>query len=314
MHGRKAFRRGELGAVLAWVAWVLSVAVQAALGQAPDRAASGASAGQSAPGSTRPGIAAYRLAERVGVPAPHAGIAALQPGDPNEHPLMPALRWARSGVGNIEKIADYSATLFKRERIDGKLGEQEVLFLKIRHRPFSVYLRFDGPPSQKGQEVLYIDGANDGKMWAHGVGVQRTLFKTVSLKPDGAIAMQGERYPITEIGMLNLTQRMIEVGEEDIKYGECEVKFFKGAKINDRTCTCTQLIHPVPRRNFLYHLARIFIDDELNLPIRYESYDWPKREGDAPELLEEYTYTNVRLNNNFKDIDFDVHNPRYRFP
>ena len=30
---------------------------------------------------------------------------------------MPALRWAYSGLGNIEKIQDYSATLAKRERM-----------------------------------------------------------------------------------------------------------------------------------------------------------------------------------------------------
>jgi hypothetical protein len=262
----------------------------------------------------QPATPAYRLAERVGLLAPNAATAELQPGDSKEHPLMPALRWARDGLVHAEKIADYSATLVKRERIDGKLGEQEFLFIKIRHRPFSVYLRFDSPASLKGQEVLYIDGANEGKMWAHGIGIQRTLFKTISLRPDGPIAMRGERYPVTEIGLLNLTHRLIEVAEQDIKYGECEVKFFKGAKINDRVCTCTQAIHPVPRRNFLFHIARIFVDDELNLPIRYESYDWPKKEGAAPDLLEEYTYLNLKLNNGFTDANFDVHNPSYRFP
>lgn len=314
MFGCKATCRGGLGAALAWAGWVLCVAIQAALGAAPGATApalSGVAAGAS---TVQPATPPSRLAERVGLLAPNAAIAELQAGDPKEHPLMPALRWARDGLVQAEKIADYSATLVKRERIDGKLGEQEFLFIKLRHRPFSVYLRFDSPASLKGQEVLYIDGANEGKMWAHGVGIQRTLFKTVSLRPDGPIAMRGERYPITEIGLLNLTHRLIEVAEQDIKYGECEVKFFKGAKINDRVCTCTQAIHPVPRRNFLFHLARIFVDDELNLPIRYESYDWPKKEGGAPELLEEYTYLNLKLNNGFTDADFDVHNASYRFP
>jgi len=300
--------------VLAWVAWGLIVAVQVVLGAAPDAPAPAPSGAEAAASGTKPAGSVYRLAERVGLLAPNAATAQLQVGDPNEHPLMPALRWARSGLAGVEKIADYSANLVSRERVEGKLGEQEFFLAKIRHKPFSVYLRFDAPTSLKGQEVLFVDGANEGKMWAHGVGVQRTLFKTVSLRPDGPIAMHGQRYPLTEIGLLNLTHRLIEVGEQDIKYGECEVKFFKGAKINDRVCTCTQVIHPVPRRNFLFHLARVFVDDELNLPIRYESYDWPKKEGAAPELLEEYTYLNLKLNNGFTDADFDVHNPHYSFP
>ena len=104
--------------------------------------------------------------------------------------------------------------------------------------------------------MIYVAGANQGKMWAHGVGIQETMFGTVSLEPDGVVAMQGERYPLTELGILNLTRRLVEVAEQDTKYGECEVKFFKGAKINNRVCTCVQVMHPKPRRNFLFHLAQ----------------------------------------------------------
>ena len=126
--------------------------------------------------------------------------------------------------------------------------------------------------------------------------------------------MQGERYPLTEMGILNLTHRLVEVAEQDTKYGECEVKFFKGAKINDRVCTCVQVMHPRPRRNFLFHLARIYVDDQFNVPVRYEAYEWPRRPGGTPELIEEYTYLNLKLNNGFTDADFDTHNPRLPLP
>jgi hypothetical protein len=255
---------------------------------------------------------AYQLAERAEslsqAPAPQ-----LEPGQPNEHPLMPALRWAYDGMGNIEKIEDYSATLAKRERIDGKLNDYEHMFIKVRHNPFSVYMYFLAPAKLKGQEVMYIEGQNNGNMWAHATGIRDKMFGTVSIKPDGPIAMNGQRYPLTELGILNLTRRLVEVAEQDVKYGECEVKFYKNAKINNRVCTCIQVVHPVPRRNFLFHLARIFVDDELNIPIRYESYDWPKEPGVAPELIEEYTYLNIKLNNGFTDADFDIKNPNYHF-
>jgi outer membrane lipoprotein-sorting protein len=254
----------------------------------------------------------HRLAERP-TTSP-AKPQSLLKSDPNEHPLMPALRWAYQGLPQIEKIKDYSATLVKRERVGGKLGEYEHIFLKIRHQPFSVYMYFLGPEDRRGQEVIYVHNRNDNMIIAHGTGVQRTMFGTVSLKPTGPVAMKGQRYPITEIGILNMVRRLIEVGEKDLQYGECEVKFFEGAKINDRTCTCIQVVHPVPRRNFLFHVARIFVDDELNLPIRYESYDWPKQPGGEPELIEEYTYLNLKLNNGFTDLDFDPKNPNYNFP
>jgi hypothetical protein len=255
----------------------------------------------------------YRVAERSEIVTQQPAAPQLRAGDPNEHPLMPALRWAREGLGSMEKIGDYSATVVKRERIGNKLGDYEYMFVKIRHKPFSVYMYFLAPASLKGQEVIYVNGANDGKMWAHGVGMQQTMFGTVSLKPDGIVAMRGQRYPITELGVITLVRRLIEVAEQDIKYGECEVKYLPNAKINGRSTTCVQVVHPVPRKNFLFHIARIFVDDEMNVPLRYESYDWPKEPGAAPELIEEYTYLNVKLNNGFTDADFDIHNTNYHF-
>jgi hypothetical protein len=271
------------------------------------------------PGNTAPantpnnaGRQPFQLAERADL-ASKAVAPQLSAAAANEHPLMPALRWAYNGLGNIEKITDYSATVVKRERIDGKLGEYQHMFVKVRHKPFSVYMYFLSPASIKGQEVIFVEGQNDGNMAAHTIGVKDKLFGTVRIKPDGPIAMKDQRYPLTELGILNLTKRLVQVAEQDIKYGECEVKFFKNAKINDRICTCIQVKHPVPRRNFLFYEARIFVDDELDVPVRYESYDWPKEKGVPAELMEEYTYMNLKLNVGFTDADFDTKNPNYKF-
>ena len=300
-----------LSVAFAYAALVSTLSAQVAPGPNPGQAPNQPGAPSTAP--ARPPLRpAYQLAERS--EAAQAPVApALAAGQANEHPLMPTLRWAYSGLGNVEKLADYSATLAKRERIGGKLNDYEYMFVKLRQKPFSVYLYFLGPPTLKGQEVIFFEGKNDGNLWAHTTGIRDTLVGTVSLKPEGAIAMKGQRYPLTELGILNLIRRLVEVGEQDIKYGECEVKFYKGAKINNRVCTCIEVVHPVPRRNFLFHLARIFVDDELNLPIRYESYDWPREKGGPPELLEEYTYLNLKLNNGFTDADFDIKNPNYKF-
>ena len=238
-----------------------------------------------------------------------ANIAA---GTPGEHPLMPVLRWAQNGLENAKKIQDYSATVAKRERVKGKVGNYEYLFVKIRHKPFSVYLQYLDPPELKGRECVYVEGRNDGKMWAHGVGWEKT-FGTVSLNPTGVWAMRGQLYPLTEIGILTMVRRLVDVGEHDSKFGECEVKYYRGAKVEDRVCTCIECIHPVPRRDFLFHKAQIFVDDELDLPIRYASYDWPKAQGQKPELIEEYSYLNLKLNNGFGDEDFDTQNPNYGF-
>ncbi len=252
----------------------------------------------------------------VGTTAPRAiSTRELVDAAPGEHPLMPAVRWAKQGVEGVRAMQDYSCDFMKRERIDGELGEHQHIFMKVRHEPFSVYMRFKGPDSMKGQEVIYVRDKNDGNLLAHPTGIKKRLVGTVSLKPNSMLAMSGNRYPITEVGILHLVERLIEVGDHDVQFGECEVDLFRDAKINDRSATCIQVVHPVPRRNFLFSLARIYVDDELNVPVRYEAYDWPKANDPdgEPVLIEEYTYYNVKLNNGFKDLDFSVDNPEYEF-
>ena len=266
----------------------------------------GSVSGQDSPG---PGLLPHGDIAQGNIGAPDATAATA-----GAHPLEPALALAQRGLAQLgTTIKDYSCTVVKRERIDGKLGEHEYIFAKIRHAPFSVYLYFLAPEAVKGQEVIFVDGSNDGNMLAHAGSGVRAMVGTVSLKPNGSLAMQGNRYAITEIGVENLAKRLVEVAEHDKQFGECEVNFYPNAKVNGRICTCVQVVHPVPRRNFRFHLARVFIDDELLIPIRYEAYDWPHEEGGQPVLMEEYTYMNVKINNGFTDADFDPKNTAYKF-
>ena len=259
-----------------------------------------------APVSNPPAEAATATEKAPAIPAQLVPV-------PGEHQLLPAVRWAKTGIAKLEKIQDYSCTMVKRERISGTLGEHEFMFVKVRHEPFSVYVYFLGPARVKGQEAIFVRGKNDGNILAHPNGLKKKIVGTVSLKPDSMLAMSGNRYPMTELGLRRLTARLIEVGEHDSQFGECEVKVTPGAKINQRDCTCIQVVHPVPRREFLFHLAKIYVDSEYNLPVRYEAYEWPQEAGGAPVLTEEYTYLNLKFNNGFTDKDFDPNNPDYDF-
>jgi Protein of unknown function (DUF1571) len=231
-----------------------------------------------------------------------------------EHPLVGALKMAYSGRDTINaNIRDYTATMIKRERVDGKLLEPNYMFIKVRHQPFSVYLYFLKPDDIAGREVMYVAGQNNGDLLAHEAKGLKSRIGAISLNPTSALAMDGNRYPITMLGVGKLTNRLIEVAEHDKQFGECTVDYRKNAKVNDRVCTIIEVTHPVPRRNFLFYKARVYVDDQLNIPIRYEAYNWPKTPGGQPELDEEYTYLNLKPNAGLTDADFDAHNPSYHF-
>jgi len=250
-----------------------------------------------------------------------AGAARVQDGA--AHPLDPALEIARNGLKHIQKdVADYTATLVKRERIKGKLLDHEYIFAKVRNRkvednkvkvPFAIYMYFLKPESTKGREALYVEGENDGKLVAHeGAGLAGKLIPSVWLKPESALAMNNNRYPITEAGIENLVVRLLEKGDRDRKRDECTVEFRKNAKINERPCTVLKVVHPVERDYFDFHIAEIFIDDEFQVPVRYAAYTWPAP-GEKPVLQEEYTYLQLKLNVGLTATDFDYKNPDYNF-
>jgi hypothetical protein len=241
------------------------------------------------------------------------------------HPLDPALDMARDGLRKMQtSVRDYTCTIVKRERIKGELMDYEYMYAKIRNRrvvdgqtvsPFSVYMYFLKPAEVKGREVLYVEGENEGKLIAHEGGSAGKYLPTVWLKPTGLLAMRNQRYPITDIGIENLVAKLIERGETDQAKARtgCEVTFTPNAKINTRVCTVLQIKHAKPAPDLDFHYAQIFIDDELQVPIRYAAYGFPEKEGERPPVLEEYTYLNLKLNVGLQDRDFDHENTDYRF-
>lgn len=245
------------------------------------------------------------------------------PGQASEaHALDPALEMAEKSLEHIRNtVTDYTCTIIKRERVKGNLGDIEYMFAKIRSRkvengrvtvPFGVYLKFLKPANVAEREVLWVEGLNNNKMRAHEGGAARRFTPSVWLDPNGALAMRGNLYPITEIGVENLVSKLIEKGTRDKKIGPCEVDFKKGAKVNGRVCTIISVKHDQNNAGFDFHKAQIFLDDELNLPIRYAAYGWPDKDGKVP-LLEEYTYVDLKLNQNLSDMDFNEKNPNYQF-
>jgi hypothetical protein len=239
------------------------------------------------------------------------------------HPLDPALEMAEAALKHIqENVKDYTCRIFKQERIRGELQPQESMDAKVRNRklqdgkvvvPLSCYMKFVNPDNVKGREVVWVEGKNNNKLRAHEGGTAGRFLPSVWLDPDGPLAMRGQLHPIYDIGIENLVIKLIERGTKERKYAECDVKFIPGAKINGRVCTVLQVLHPIQRPHFEFCKAEIFIDDELKVPTRYAAYYWPSKPGEPEQLLEAYTYLNVKTNVGLTDADFDSDNPNYNF-
>jgi len=231
-----------------------------------------------------------------------------------EHPLQAVLDWSQRTTARIEsQVQDYSAVFLKREAADGELGDRQRMLLKVRHKPLSIYVYFFAPADRSGEEAIYVEGRNGGNLLAHTTGITGALLGTLSLAPDGIIAMDGQHRPLTEIGILNLCRRLTQVAEKGAQNAQVRVEISRDKKVDGRACRCIQITNPDDRKQFRFSQVRWYIDEQLDLPVRFEAYDWPAEPGADPPLNEEYTYTRVKLNNGFNDQDFDVKNPRYGY-
>jgi outer membrane lipoprotein-sorting protein len=235
-------------------------------------------------------------------PTPSANASAL------DEPIRLALEAREKFKG----IQDYTCTFIKRERIKGQLLPEEYVHMKARTRPFSVYMKWQKP--YEGREVIYVHGQNDGKLLAHSTGVEKVVGGTVALEPRGDMAMENSRHDITEAGIGNLVNQLVMRWQKEKQLGQTQVELKENAKVDGRTCWLVKTQHPADAKNYSYFRSRVFFDKEHGLPIRFEGYDWPRR-GSPPEgdLVEAYTYRDLKFNVSLTAADFSVDNPRYSF-
>ncbi len=227
-----------------------------------------------------------------------------------ETPIARAVRTVAECQERYRSVTDYTCTFWKRERISGTLIPAHVMAMKVRTKPQSIYLKFEQPA--KGREAIYIAGRHNGKVIAHDVGFNKLLAGTLHLDPTSSRAMTDCRHPITEAGIGPLLETVSKRWESELNLDESVVTF-SDMKVGEQHCLMIETTHPGRGGDFMFHKVRLYVDKELGLPIRFEAYDWPKHAGAEPELAEEYTYSDLKLNVGLKEIDFDVANSSYSF-
>lgn len=224
-----------------------------------------------------------------------------------------------SGRRYLDAVPDYSATFSKHERVAGVPGRMQVMDLKVRHRPFSIYLKWHSV--HKGREVLYVDGENEGNMLVHQGGWKGRLVPAIKLDPCGPVALNQARHPITDLGLKRLAERLLDRHVCDLERTHgVTAKKSDDAALDDRPCHRFVIEYENPEVSDYYRKAVVLIDRSLSVPVCAYVYTWPDEEDrKQPEKLDEltlvefYSYTGVRLQQSLADAEFDPANTSYGF-
>ncbi len=238
-------------------------------------------------------------------------VAALALTAPDGHTQTPAdpfdapLRLLAEAKQAYDAVQDYQCLFVKREQMNGKMGPENVMLMKARTKPFSVYLRWQMPKALEAQQVCYVVGKNDGQMRVQSPGILGAVG-FVSLALNDPRALQNSRHTIAEAGIGNLIDRYSERWQAEKAMNRTVVKVaeFDFAK---RRCVRVEMAHPNSKPGEFYaYRGVLYFDKENKLPLRSEAYDWP-RAGGPPDgdLLECFSYVNLQLNVKLGDDAFN---------
>jgi len=228
------------------------------------------------------------------------------------HPLDPAIQLMQICRNRFAAVFDYEARIVQEERIGRSLLASQDMVAKFRTHPQSVYLKWKAP--EAGREAIYVEGRDEGKLLVHAAGVKKAFLGVNRIDPDGPQAKRETRYSVTEGGIGHSIDKLLVRWEYERRFDETNVSI-TSVKVNGRPCVLISAVHPRPDDGkFKFHTMRVYVDKENMLPIRTEAYGYPTSPGKEPgDLLESYTYLDLRLNPGLKDIDFSIANPAYEF-
>lgn len=201
----------------------------------------------------------------------------------------------------------FTAEFRKRERMGGKLADEEVIRVAVQDDPHSVLMLWQ-QGGGAGQGTLYVKGQNGGKM---KVWMFRKLVQDVD--PQGFVPKQSARYTIEEFGIEQSTKRTLRAWAAIKDAGELKCEYL-GRKVmaeaGGRECFVLRRTSPVDtidpfvtggpavevtdkNRRDSFRAVTVYLDCETRLQVGTEQH---RHDG---ELIASYWFRDVNLKPEF---------------
>ena len=207
----------------------------------------------------------------------------------------------------VASFSGYSVNFHKHERIDGEMQDAQVVSMDVRHKPFSVYMKWK-QGGDRGRQLLFVPERADGKALVKLGGFKGRLLPPMKIEPDGSRAMAESRYPITKAGILPLIDALVDYRKQDIEERNgVECLMYDNEEINGRKVFTFKVTYPSPEVSSKYRLAYSYLDQETMIPIRLKNYSWARdteglsiAELNEQTLVEDYGFSELEVTESVK--------------
>jgi hypothetical protein len=242
-----------------------------------------------------------KQAKQSGPVKPASGIASTESLEPAKAPdLSTMLADARTAYG---KLRDYSGVFTRQERLRGVLSAEQVGEIKARVSPGGIYVRFARPEGIAGTEVAYT-AKKAGKVMYRPAGLAGSRgFQKMDVADVKFLA--DNRHPVTDWGIGAVIDLIgTATAREKTLNNPVEV-FTADYQFANRNVMKYEIFMRRPHA-FRYAAKFVaYVDKETKLPVRFEAYDDPKPGTTQGELLEAYSFTELKFNTGIGESTFD---------
>ena len=153
------------------------------------------------------------------------------------------LAWMHEAKRNYSVVKDYSCTMVSQEHVRGKLLDENIMQMKVKTEPFSVYMRWLAPAKFKEQEVAFALGKNGNKMRVKSNVLGNKLIGWISLDANDPRVFENSRHSILEAGIGNLIDTTLRNWERERLIGKTDVRVSESS-YNKRDCYRIETICP----------------------------------------------------------------------
>ena len=220
------------------------------------------------------------------------------------------LALARRGYERYKQdIQDYRCMLLKQEFICGKLAPAEEVAVRFRKSPLSIYMLWQGNPSQ-ATRALYMDDPaymdEEGHKLARvepAGAIVRLFVRDLFLPIEGDHARKASRRTIAECGFGSTFELLERFNTQARKKGVLDIHFGGMGEVDGRPTYVIVRYLPYSGEGGPYPDAKmvLHLDQEWLLPVAVESFS--DRAG--TKLLGRYVFTEIELNPGLSDQDFE---------
>lgn len=215
---------------------------------------------------------------------------------------------------HLREVTDYECVLVKQELLPSGMSEEQVIKVKFRHAPYSVYMEWLRNPGMAAR-VLYVQGrwtdtdaedpAERELAIAQPGAIARIFVKSVKQPIRGRLARKSSRRFVDEFGFQKTLDRLIQFSEIAKARNELTLEFKGDSRFDGRPVWVIRRELPYTEEGGRYpdRTAEVLIDKALRVPVAI--YCYSDEDKQPQSLLAKYEYRSVRMGVGLTEKDFD---------